>query len=785
LDCIIRLAVLLVAAVVIPTAVRRRAGGRAISYVALTSGTVVLLAGECLRLVDLLAPEWWPGLGSAGLLLRTYAGGYVLVLVGFLSLMHDLGKAQAAARRTVSEERDHAERAHLEETKLRAVLNCASEYCIISCDTGGRITSYSGGGDRILGWNAAEAVGRMSLAQLLAQGQGPAAEVVFATVKTYGCFEAEVSLLRKGGDVFPALLSLTLLKASDGRPTGYVGIIKDIAVLKEAQNALRRERDFIRGIVETNELFILGITLADSRITMFNQGAELITGYVRGEVMGRDFIEALFPPETRDFVRQRFKESRTGKNGLVGQREYDILTKSGERRTIAWTYTASLDEAGQPCQVVGFGHDVTRERQMQASVEKARAELERANAELERVAQTDYLTGLFNRRQMTMLLEHELARSRRSAKPFCVVLMDLDHFKGVNDTYGHEAGDAALRHMAEHLRSRLRGSDVIARYGGEEFLLILPETDIDGATRVAEALRRSIQETPAQYNGTRLPLSSSFGVAGFCPGQDVQVDALVRMADEAMYSAKNLGGNRVVTWDRVQQGEVGPSLVSSKEVQNLQKRVEALSRQNHEGILQNLFRMAQDLEAANPYTVGHSVNVTEYAVAIASEMGMSPAEVLVVRRAAMLHDLGKSTIPAEIIWRNKPLSREDWALVHQHPIVSVKVIERLGFLHREALVIRHHHERPDGRGYPDGLSGLAIPVEARVIAVANAIEAMTRDRPHRPAVTLHEALAQLRHGAPQQFDSQSVAAAERAARKAGNWPLPTKTPAPVGAASVN
>ena len=134
--------------------------------------------------------------------------------------------------------------------------------------------------------------------------------------------------------------------------------------------------------------------------------------------------------------------------------------------------------------------------------------------------------------------------------------MDMDHFKAVNDTYGHEAGDAVLRHVASEMRRRLRAGDIVARYGGEEFLILLPETDNAPAARLTETLRQRIAESPLVWGDGLIHMTASFGIAVLKPGQDIHPDVLVRMADEAMYWVKHLGGNQVASWEGIHDGKV-------------------------------------------------------------------------------------------------------------------------------------------------------------------------------------------------------------------------------------
>ena len=768
---LLRLAILVGAAVAIPTLVWKRVGGKAVSHTALMLGVATLIGAEVLRLASDLYPGWSAAISTVAGQFPIHAAGFVLLLIGFASLMHDLKRMQVAASRDTATEHARAEEARLQEAKLRAILNGATDYCIISCDAEGLVTSYSDGGARILGWTPDDVVGRMNVSDLHAPAAEFRAADVMATVARQGRFEAEVPLARKGGGTVPVLLTVTPLAGPDGDLQGYIGIAKDIAEMKEARDALRRERDFVQGIIETSELFIVGVSLADGRITMFNHGAELISGYRRDEVIGRQYATVFLPEEDRPRLWATLERIGNGAQSPRGQYDSTIVTSGGDRRLIAWTYAASADEGGRPESAVGFGRDVTEQRRMQASLEQAKADLEQANAALQRLATTDYLTGLLNRRQADLLLEREMARAQRTRTPVGVILLDLDHFKAINDTHGHEVGDVCLRHVAEHLRGRLRASDITARYGGEEFLVVLPETGRDDTAMLADLICRRIEAAAVVHGDLRVHLSTSAGVAVLEPGQDLSADELVRRADEAMYCAKGLGGNRAVTWNQTHRDKADLCLATTRQIRELQKQVEAVALRNREGFMEDLARLVADLEAQSPYTDRHSQHVAEYAVAIARHMLWTEAEIETLRHAAVLHDLGKSAVPGEILWRNEPLSKSQWDLVRQLPAATTTIFERVPFLSREALLIRHCHERPDGRGYPDGLTGDAIPAGSRILAVADALDAMTRDRPYRAACGLDEALERLAAGVDTQFDADVVAAALAVARRASRWPL--------------
>jgi len=777
---VLRLGVLVTAAVVIPTLVWRRVGGKPVSYLVLLGGIGALAGCDILGLmgaVGLNGPVW-AALAEGRFPLET--AGFGLVVGGFLSLMENVRRAKVHERRETAHAKARAEEARLHKAKLEAVLNGAADHCIFTCDLAGRITSYSGGGAHVLGWRPEEVVSRKTIEIFRAPDDPVTVAEVLATVRTKGRFEAELPMVRKDGRRIAALLTVTPLVGADGCMDGYVAVAKDISEMRAAREALRRERDFVRGIIETSGLFIVGVSPDDGRITLFNRGAERISGFRRDEVLGRIYAEVFLDESGRQRVANLLEGLRRRDRKPVGQHEGTLLTKDGQPRILFWTYSASYDEDGRATFVVGFGQDVTEERQMQESLRATQHELEEANRALSRLANTDYLTGLVNRRQADLLLEREVARARRHCTPVSVVMMDLDRFKVINDTHGHEVGDLCLKHVAEILRGRLRGTDIVARYGGEEFLLVLPGADSEQAAVLADQIRRRLQDTPVQREGDAIPLTLSAGVAVFELPRNTVPDTLVRWADEAMYCAKNLGGNRVVVWDDMQEGNVEPSLTATRQAQQLRRSVESLGRQNRQVFLRNLYQMIDTLEARNPYTAGHSRNVAHYATAIARELGLSDDHVAVIARAAMLQDLGKAAIPHDAIWKDEPLSKSDWALVCQHPAVSVKILGRIAFLQREVHLIRHHHERLDGRGYPDGLAGEAIPLGSRIMAVAEALDAMTRDRPHRSTLSLAEALKQLRAGAFKQFDYQVVEAAAAAAARTDDWPL-TGSPAASGA----
>jgi two-component system, cell cycle response regulator len=190
-----------------------------------------------------------------------------------------------------------------------------------------------------------------------------------------------------------------------------------------------------------------------------------------------------------------------------------------------------------------------RIKRLQEALEERERELLEVNERLRHMSQTDALTGLDNRRHLNERIDEMFAHAVRLEEPFCVVMCDLDKFKSVNDTYGHQAGDEVLKQLADILRGEAREIDRVGRYGGEEFMLLLPGASLDDAVTFAERVRKRIEGNTFRFPGGTLTRTASFGVAGWPHPRIDQCDDLVRTADDALYVAKETGRNKVVRFD--------------------------------------------------------------------------------------------------------------------------------------------------------------------------------------------------------------------------------------------
>jgi diguanylate cyclase (GGDEF)-like protein len=372
-------------------------------------------------------------------------------------------------------------------------------------------------------------------------------------------------------------------------------------------------------------------------------------------------------------------------------------------------------------------------------IRSMRVRVEELIARLYDAARTDPLTKLSNRRGFRELLDLELARARRGGTQMTVVVGDLDHFKEVNDRAGHQVGDAALQRLARVLQHGKRQIDAVARVGGEEFALILPDTDAHDGFLVAERLRCEVRE---EFAADTVPVTISFGVAAY-PAQGETAASLLRAADEALYAAKASGRNRTVLHS--------PALRSSRGSNGESRDIEA------ERFVAVVLDLAEAVDLRFSGSARHSETVGRYAEMMARELGLSEQRVSRVRLAGMLHDVGKVGVPDQILRKPGKLNEEELQIVRRHPGLGAQILEHPSLADVRAWV-GAHHERPDGRGYPLGLRDEQLPLEAKILAVADAYEAMTCDRAYRASIGHAAARAELLRCAGSQFDERIVAA---------------------------
>src|SRR5436309_706890 len=352
-----------------------------------------------------------------------------------------------------------------------------------------------------------------------------------------------------------------------------------------------------------------------------------------------------------------------------------------------------------------------------------------------RLALPDPLTGLGNHRHFHERLERELEHALRYGRPLAICLVDVDDFKGINDRFGHPAGDRVLSRVA----TRLRQTGEAFRLGGDEFAVLLPGYEQSEALTAAESIIDRIGTLDLEQIGD-VTVSAGIAVA---PVHATTRDELLRLVDSALYWAKEYGKNQVRSYR--------PDVVELAELKRLASGGDRAAR------LHAAASLARAVDARDVYTGFHSQRVAQLAVRVAGRLGLDREQIELTRLAASLHDLGKLALPEELLRKPGPLTEPERLVLERHPQIGFRMLESLG-VDTVAEWVLHHHERWDGSGYPDGLLGDGIPLGARIIFVADAFDAMTSECVYRRRVSTEEAVAELDRCAGTQFDPEIVAA---------------------------
>jgi diguanylate cyclase (GGDEF)-like protein/PAS domain S-box-containing protein/putative nucleotidyltransferase with HDIG domain len=534
----------------------------------------------------------------------------------------------------------------------------------------------------------------------------------------------EYRLVRDDGSVVHVFDRWHGSRQADGVAT-VEGIISDVTVMRTAQAEARSNAERFRALAESAPV---GIYLADEdgRLTFVNDRYAAVYGLPVERLLADGWTDVIHAADRAGAI-ERWEAA------VAGAAPYEATLRI-DRPDGATVWVESrgapmFDATGRVLGYVGTDTDVTE-----------RIDAER---ELERRSLTDPLTGLPNRRRFAEHAEAALP-PRTTAATAGIVILDIDHFKQVNDVHGHQAGDAVLRETARRIAASLSPGESAARWGGEEFCILVRNTiDAASLSATADRILARISARPIDAGGVAIAITASAGAAIGTGAADT-ADVVLGRADSALYAAKRRGRNRTVRFD-----ELTPADQIAEEPPNL--------------------RVARGLALAASIREGmpelHCEQVSELAAATANELGLPPAMELRCRLGGLVHDVGKLAIPDRILGNSGQLDEADWLVMRRHAEIGAQIIRRIGGLDDAVPAVLHHHERYDGSGYPHGLVGEEIPIEARIVAAADAYSAITSDRPYARGRELDAAFAEIHRSGGTHLDPHVGEALERAIRR--------------------
>lgn len=541
------------------------------------------------------------------------------------------------------------------------------------------------------------------------------------------------------------------------RPLPVSGWQHDILIQGVLHDVTERERARL-------ELDVLRATAeATSTATSLEQITRAVCSTLRTQVGYKDVVIWLMHRNGKELITRR-EQTGLSESIPVGEGAPGRAAQTGETVFLRGTH-GPFTVVGQPqdsrvciplvsnSHVVGIvdvtgepGHPLEDQdvRFLTALTTQLSTSFERIqlHLELRRRATIDSVTGLENRETFLRRLEDAIANTGDS--PLSLLIVGVDSFKAINDTYGHLIADNLLKQVAETLKSRIRPPQTIARYTSDQFAVILPGVSRADAPAIGENLRIGVGTQLFMAAEQVEQMTVSVGAASY-PTDAGSLDQLLLAASHAMYLAKQAGRNQVY-----QSNEAFAELAAAH------GRIVDLLRQSPQ---QTLSLLVRAVDQRTPERAGHSQRVADYALALARTLGMAEDELAALRIAAVIHDIGMFSLPDSLLRKPAGLSDSERELLYSIPINAHRLLSQVPLPASVLPAVIHQHEHWDGSGYPSGLRGEMIPPGARIIAVADAIDAMTSERAHRHSLTMQEALQALSDQAGQRYDPDVVRAA--------------------------
>ena len=355
---------------------------------------------------------------------------------------------------------------------------------------------------------------------------------------------------------------------------------------------------------------------------------------------------------------------------------------------------------------------------------------------LENKATIDSLTGLYNHRFFHDSFKNIFELDSKEKQLVSLIFIDIDYFKEYNDLYGHLKGDAVLRNIGSALKDIVSQDEgIICRYGGDEFAIILTKNSNKQVVAIAENIRIKLElmHFEGQEHLPSKNVTASIGIAYYSESMQNYTE-LIKYADDALYRAKFINKNKVEVYSSVFD------------------MIKSDIEEEHFDLITSIKTLISVINAKDRYTYGHVERVVTYVKMFANEIILNDFDKKTLIYSAYMHDIGKVNVPEVVLNKKTPLNEEEWQMIRQHPQNGVEIVNKVDSLANTAPIIKHHHERYDGKGYPSGLKGDEIPYLSRMLTIVDSFDAMTFTRPYRPAMSFSKAIDELKKCSGEQFD---------------------------------
>lgn len=560
-------------------------------------------------------------------------------------------------------------------------------------DREGRMLFVNKQAHQVVGFTPEEMIGLHVTDFVMPQNRDEVYEGVKSRIQEGLRGSYELPVIHKNGSIRIIKLNSSPLFGDKNKIIGGMVLAEDVTERKRAQKALEISEAQYRAIVE-DQTELICRWLPGNKMAFVNEAYSRYFNQTRNELLQTSFSKYIHPDE---HLRVEEMINNLSPDNPSCTMEYRVIMPDGNIRWQQWTHRAIFDPDGELRHYQSVGRDITEQK--------------RAEEQLTYLSQHDSLTGLYNR----LYFEQILKCKEDSSDPVGLIIFDMDGLKLVNDTMGHEQGDRLLRIFCEIIKPCFSSEDVLARVGGDEFAAVIPCED----RRLLEVRIQSIRDAVMNYNNMNhdLPISVSIGCASR-EDPSVPMSELFKNADDNMYREKLLS-----------------------------------SRSARSAIVQTLMKDLEDRDFINE---GHAERLQTLVEGLARAIDLPERSINDLRLLAQFHDIGKVGIPINILFKPDRLTDEEHKVMQRHCEIGHRIALSAPELMLISDWILKHHEWWNGQGYPLGIHGEEIPVECRILSIADAFDAMTNDRPYRKAVSPEAALSELHRYAGIQFDPSLV-----------------------------